>query len=99
MHRDECAWELDRTVGPHVDQMRSRTTGKFSGKSIVAIELIVIPIEANTLVLFFQLHDVSRDVVEFFFPHLDVFGFPGCTHDVVHRFGVKQEAALVAVRC
>src|SRR2546422_8559942 len=99
MKRDKRAGKLNRAIWPHVDEMRRRAARKLLCKSIVAIELEVVLIEADAFVPLLQLRYKRRDAIEFLCPHLNVCGFPGCAHDVVDGFGVQEKAARFAVLC
>src|SRR5258707_1374290 len=99
MERDKRAGKLDRAIRPHVYQMRRRAARKLLCKSIVAIELKIVLIEADTFVPLLQLGYKRRDAIEFLCPHFNVFRFPGCAHDVVDGLSVQEKVALFAVLC
>src|SRR5215831_129207 len=99
MNRNKRAGELNRTIGSHVYQVRRGTAGKFLRESVIAIERVIVSIEANALVLFLQSQNKRGHAIEFVPSHLNVLGFPRCAHDVMNRFGVQEKAALFAVVC
>src|SRR6266852_3830014 len=58
MQTDKGAGKLNRAVGPHIDQVRSRTTREFLGESVIAIKLVVVLIEAYAFVFSLEFHNV-----------------------------------------
>ena len=55
MQVDEGAGKLNRAVRSHVDKMRRRAAGKLLVKAVVAIELVIVGIEAHALKFFLEL--------------------------------------------
>src|SRR5215831_17057989 len=86
MNRNKRAGELNRTIGSHVYQVRRGTAGKFLRESVIAIERVIVSIEANALVLFLQSQNKRGHAIEFVPSHLN-------------RLGVQEKAALFAVVC
>src|ERR1700730_2919964 len=79
--------------------MRCRAARELLCEAVIAVELEIVSIETDALVLLLQLRHKCRHAVEFLSSHFNVFSLPGCAHNVVDRFGVKEKSALFAVIC
>ena len=77
--------------------MRSRAAGKLFREAVIAIELVIVRVEAHALVLLLQFFDKDGDAIKLTLLHLNIFRFPSRADDVVHGFGVQEEATLIAI--